>query len=273
MVLCKVFEFDHVNSYADANGVWEWNEAPVDEFKADICPPDGMCLAMGLHSFGQQGAPHIYTQHRTTTGDDGSFVFERVVPGKARIGREIIFMVNEGATAVTSTCRMPANLLSGETTRIELGGTGQPVIGRLHPPNIDDQPKWNFATITIEPYLASPPMPKPPQIPPEVRADSEKQKAWLQKWEQTPEGAEWNAWAAIYQKNQQVRDASPHFWVTVDRDGTFRADDVPPGTYALSIRFNRDGVGTLNNQRFTVPPLPDDRSDVPLDLGDLVLQK
>ncbi len=29
---------------SDDNGVWEWNEAPLDEFEADICPPDGMQL-------------------------------------------------------------------------------------------------------------------------------------------------------------------------------------------------------------------------------------
>ena len=39
------FEFDHVSQYADQNGVWVWNEAPLDEFKADICPTDGMELA------------------------------------------------------------------------------------------------------------------------------------------------------------------------------------------------------------------------------------
>jgi beta-lactamase regulating signal transducer with metallopeptidase domain len=38
------FEFDHVNQYADDNGVWVWHEAPLDEFAADICPPDGMEL-------------------------------------------------------------------------------------------------------------------------------------------------------------------------------------------------------------------------------------
>ena len=42
----QYFEFDHVNQYADKNGVWVWNEAPLDEFKADICPPDGMQLRM-----------------------------------------------------------------------------------------------------------------------------------------------------------------------------------------------------------------------------------
>jgi alkaline phosphatase len=39
------FEFNHVSQYADENGVWVWNEAPLDEFKADICPSgDGMTL-------------------------------------------------------------------------------------------------------------------------------------------------------------------------------------------------------------------------------------
>src|SRR5262249_50441733 len=40
------FEFGHVSQYADNDGVWVWNEAPLDEFKADICPPDGMELEL-----------------------------------------------------------------------------------------------------------------------------------------------------------------------------------------------------------------------------------
>jgi protocatechuate 3,4-dioxygenase beta subunit len=40
----RYFEFDKVNQYADQNGVWEWQEAPLDEFQADICPPGGMQL-------------------------------------------------------------------------------------------------------------------------------------------------------------------------------------------------------------------------------------
>ncbi|HEV3418412.1 MAG TPA: M56 family metallopeptidase, partial [Pirellulales bacterium] len=40
------FEFDHISEYADEKGTWVWNEAPLDEFKADICPPDGMQLEL-----------------------------------------------------------------------------------------------------------------------------------------------------------------------------------------------------------------------------------
>jgi hypothetical protein len=40
------FAFADVDPHADAGGVWQWNEAPLDEFKADICPPGGMRLEM-----------------------------------------------------------------------------------------------------------------------------------------------------------------------------------------------------------------------------------
>ncbi|WP_010585806.1 M56 family metallopeptidase [Schlesneria paludicola] len=39
------FEFDQVNRHADEQGIWEWDAAPLDEFQADICRPNGLCLA------------------------------------------------------------------------------------------------------------------------------------------------------------------------------------------------------------------------------------
>lgn len=39
------FEFDHVDQYANADGIWEWNEAPLDGFHADIAPPAGVQLS------------------------------------------------------------------------------------------------------------------------------------------------------------------------------------------------------------------------------------
>jgi len=41
----EYFEFDHVKQDCNNEGVWEWNEAPLDGFQADICPPDGMVLS------------------------------------------------------------------------------------------------------------------------------------------------------------------------------------------------------------------------------------
>jgi beta-lactamase regulating signal transducer with metallopeptidase domain len=39
------FEFGNVNQYTNEQGAWEWNEAPVDGFQADICHPNGMYLS------------------------------------------------------------------------------------------------------------------------------------------------------------------------------------------------------------------------------------
>ena len=39
------WRFDRFSQYADKNGVWEWTEAPLDEFQAAICRPDGMQLS------------------------------------------------------------------------------------------------------------------------------------------------------------------------------------------------------------------------------------
>ena len=39
------FEFDGANQYADKNGVWEWDESPLDQFQADICATGCMQLS------------------------------------------------------------------------------------------------------------------------------------------------------------------------------------------------------------------------------------
>ena len=98
-----------------------------------------------LDSYGPD-VPNIFTQHQATTGPDGRFVFERVIPGNGRIGRRITFMVDEGATEVASGYMIGAEFPSGKTVHIDLGGTGRPVVGRLQPPEgFTGKVRWNFA--------------------------------------------------------------------------------------------------------------------------------
>ena len=59
---------------------------------------------------------------------------------------------------------------------------------------------------------------------------------------------------------------------SVNRDGTFRIDDVPAGDYTLSVRFSRDAAGQLHSFRFFVPSKEDTNADDPLDLGVLTLE-
>ena len=54
---------------------------------------------------------------------------------------------------------------------------------------------------------------------------------------------------------------------TIDRDGTFRLDDIPAGPYLMNARFQRGGVGQLVGHPFTVPAGDDGPADPPVDLG------
>ncbi len=103
-----------------------------------------------LTSYGND-VPNIFTQHESTTGPDGRFVFERVIPGTGRIGRRIMLMADEGATEVTSSCRIAANFPAGKTVHIDLGGTGRAVVGKLQPPEgFPGEVRWNFALIQAQ---------------------------------------------------------------------------------------------------------------------------
>jgi RNA polymerase sigma factor (sigma-70 family) len=176
---------------------------------------------LGRDSYGND-VPSVFTDHQVTTGPDGRFVFDRVIPGKSRIGRGITFLVDDGSTEVTSSCKVLADFPAGKTVHIDLGGTGRAVIGRLQPPEGVGQPvRWNFATIS-------------------ARAERD-----------------------------EDRETGPYLTATADREGRFRIDDVPPGAYLLDVRFDRDGAGHLWNRRFDVP-----KSEGPaIDLGTLKLEK
>jgi peroxiredoxin len=65
--------------------------------------------------------------------------------------------------------------------------------------------------------------------------------------------------------------------VTLDRDGSFRVEDVPPGRYLLKLPFqertHEDQGGRLAFARaeVVVPVIPGGRSDDPLDIGAITL--
>ncbi|MCH7687502.1 MAG: hypothetical protein IH899_12600 [Planctomycetes bacterium] len=176
-----------------------------------------------IYSYGKD-VPNIHTTHYVTTEKNGQFVFERVVPGKGRIGRRIMLTVNDGAREVTSSTTITENFPAGETTHIELGGTGgRPVIGKLKPPKgFKGKARWNFALVHARPESDQP--------------------------------------------------NNPYYRASVDRDGTFRIDDMHDGIYTLRVQFSQHAVGYLPNQIIIVPEADRKRPNEPFDLGDLRLE-
>jgi hypothetical protein len=178
-----------------------------------------------VRSYGED-VPIIFTHHDGTTGADGEFVLERVLPGRGRIGRAILLTVSEGASEVTSSQMEVVLLAVGETVDIDLGGFGHAVTGQLAPAaGHTEKVLWNFALVNVAADVPEP-----------------------------------------------VRTVTPYFTATVDRDGRFRIDDMPPGDYVLSVRFNEHAAGHLSHHAFSVPELDDDQAARVIDLGLLTLE-
>ena len=178
--------------WARAEGVFRVGAKPAANIELEL-------YGVGIQSY-ERDQPRIFTQHRVTTGPGGYYEFERVFPGKGRIGRRILLMVDEGATEVTSSSRVPATFSAGETTTLELGNAGRAVVGKLLPPeNHVGEVHWNFALVNLSREV---PQPEPPPIPQEVAADANVRAIWLEEWSRTPKGRAWAEW-------QSAREAAP----------------------------------------------------------------
>jgi hypothetical protein len=114
-----------------------------------------------------------------------------------------------------------------------------------------------------------PPVPPAAQPPAAARQDPNALAKWRQQWLQTPEG---QTWKGLNDANQRLRDSSSYFNASLNRDGTFRIDDMEPGSYVLNITFSSENVpGKLRNFKFTVPSGGDGQPDPLVDLGPIKL--
>jgi hypothetical protein len=140
---------------------------------------------------------------------------------------------------------------AGETNHVTLGGTGRPVIGKLLIPS----------NVTNAPNQAS-------LLP---------SRAYLQFSNAAViQGRKYMVHAVLYQRDQQS-------YAQLDLDGSFRVEDVTPGTWWLLADVMDMGAGEVPKggrsaktvaavgRKVVVSEIPGGRSDEPLDLGALAL--
>jgi len=204
----------------------------------------------------------IFRQFRGKTDGNGRFVFDRVRPGAIQVGRQIAL------TEMSYTATDPRNVTieAGKTTTVELGGTGRPVVGRVAIPA--DAPEG----LVLGGGRA---MTKTPQVAPPFPADwkdmtGDARKKWYADWSASDAG---KAFVAARERESNGRRSVAF---AVQKDGTFRIDDVPAGLYELTADAHMpaagnqcgpgDTIGTAT-LAFTVPDMPGGRSDEPLDVG------
>jgi hypothetical protein len=198
--------------------------------------------------------------YNTATGPDGRFVFTNVPEGEYKMYR---WLGSSRVGTITESHQMPIFVKAGQTLQVPYGGGGRAVIGQATSDKPDQTVDWQRDDHVLT--LKQTPVPAVNSADFAIAADFTK------------------AYQASFQapaKLKQVREART-YQLEFERDGSFRADDVPPGTYELRIRvsnpnqssprgfsFNsnpEDELGSLERE-VIVPPGQD-----AFDLGTLVV--
>lgn len=183
-------------------------------------------------------APQPYFSYTTTTDDDGRYVIERVPPGEVQVARE----VQRSNQTIAYTHNSRVEVKPGQTTRVDIGGTGRPVIGRVITLGLASEGRI-FRLSSLTPTDAA------------QRAKPAEQPA-------------------------PQRPTPTQYAVIIETDGSFHVDDVPAGEYDLRVQVYEPptsrlrAVGELRgsiNRKVEVPEMPEGRSDEPLDLGEIEL--
>ena len=198
----------------------------------------------------------VYMIQRASTDADGEFEFKRVPSGTVMISTSFI----TGRTGRTSNLAT-VDVRAGETTSVQIGGKGRPVIGKVVVEgNQDPLPPVNgsISLAPAAPTAAAGALKVGPdwaKLP-----DAERQKV-IDEW-----------MAARRQVPLLIA-------VAVAADGTFRAEDVPAGQHSMRLYSEAIDPGARIVEiaadatvPLAIPPMPDGRSDEPFDAGTITLK-
>lgn len=200
-------------------------------------------------SSGRQRVPMVLYNYFAQTDAQGRFVFETVQPGKAWV--DVALQTGNGEHYALDTS-VPIEIKPGQTTRIQLGGMGRAVVGRVafKAGSAANCPLANCMGCIVAAHSVA------PSGGAKAPADE--------------------AAANPFRRN-----------FTLDKDGNFRIPDVPAGKFALTVTvFATREIKTAQGETkkeltltplarvdrtFEIPPIPGGRSDEPLNLGTLEL--
>jgi hypothetical protein len=184
-----------------------------------------------------------YDDFRARTDDQGRFSISFVPPGE----REVVRLIPSGANSFTHGVPTPVTVKPGGITEVSLGGAGRTVLGQALAGNLATNINWPRSHAAIHtPY---------PKQPTELSLEER------QKWYSSEAGRA--AW-------KKVRAYSGIF----SSDGSFRADEVPPGNYELDIMlssaaepWNPGDFAASAHREIVIPDAATKDDDSAVDLG------
>jgi hypothetical protein len=169
------------------------------------------------------------------TDANGRFVFEAVPPGDHSIGH----LFPGGSIETRNTLQVNP----GETTTLELGGSGQPVIGKIHVPKVEAGFDFSHSRGELKAVTA-----KPADLPNTVRRSEFANDETYQRAAELDRDRRIAYWQSAEGLAAWRQARSYAVWF--DADGTLHADDIPVGEYDLNVALE------VRAKQGDFPPMP-----------------
>jgi hypothetical protein len=196
------------------------------------------------------------------TDKNGYFFIEGIPPGEHTIAFKEIAEAQAGRTLALSH-KTRVTFKAGEETKMTLGGSGRPIIGKVVGTG-SEKVDWAHQIGTLE---TDSPWPEPIYSFREFPGRESMER--LRKDNEIRKSIRTTAEGRAAEKNHR------EFLIRFAEDGSFRAEDVPPGKYRGSIlaaapreshMVRRIELGVARF-KVTVPEIPVGRTDEPLNVG------
>jgi thiol-disulfide isomerase/thioredoxin len=243
------FKLDHPQSPLSIR-LLSWGRLEgVATLEGKPAPHEKMALLRGMLLPGERQLSLSPTAFQTESDDQGRFSFEHLPPGELQVCR-----------MVGNTYRQAqfVEIAADKTTIIRHGYNGRLLTGRFVASDASSNLNWKGAqtfSLSTKMLPLEPPAGEDPQT-------------WQQKFWESAEG------------KQRQKD-SLHFGLTMEGDGNFHINDVPPGAYELRGDLREGGANDFAwggkvlgrvNEDVLVPERSADKPNEPLDLGELTVQ-
>src|SRR5262249_853995 len=186
-------------------------------FRIAATPAPGKLVVVRLRTPGVMAT----VQNKILTDGSGRFVLDRVAPGRITVFHRVD-TPNQGWTL---SHPLYGDVKPGENLRVQIGGTGRPVVGRLAIPEGIELSQFDLNQNALGHGALAPVLPEPPTPDDFLEYNSEQRAVWWESFSRTAKGRAY------------VEERDQSYVVELRPDGTFRAEDVPSGRYVLKLPF------------------------------------